>query len=113
LACCRASWPLVNAPSAAPSGIAAYSRPICPADICQLPAKHPLRALLAGLTFLCQSPLIGGIALLGGLLTMASAGLGQLAAGQRPQRRAERNRGVQQANLSGRHLPAPVPCWRG
>ncbi len=26
-----------------------------------------------GLTFLCQSPLIGGIALLGGLLTMASA----------------------------------------
>ena len=34
-----ASWPLVNAPSAAPSGIAAYSRPICPADICQLPAS--------------------------------------------------------------------------
>ncbi|HBQ3757637.1 enterobactin exporter EntS [Klebsiella quasipneumoniae] len=37
------------------------------------PREHPLRALLAGLTFLCQSPLIGGIALLGGLLTMASA----------------------------------------
>ncbi len=37
------------------------------------PREHPLRSLLAGLTFLCQSPLIGGIALLGGLLTMASA----------------------------------------
>ncbi len=36
-------------------------------------ARHPLRSLLAGLTFLCRSPLIGGIALLGGLLTMASA----------------------------------------
>ncbi len=36
-------------------------------------AEHPLRSLLAGLTFLCRSPLIGGIALLGGLLTMASA----------------------------------------
>ena len=33
--------------------------------------------------------------------------LGQLTAGQRPQRRTERNSGVQQANLSGRHLPAP------
>ncbi|WP_250805372.1 enterobactin transporter EntS, partial [Klebsiella pneumoniae] len=37
------------------------------------PREHPLRSLLAGLTFLCRSPLIGGIALLGGLLTMASA----------------------------------------
>ncbi|VFT75573.1 enterobactin exporter EntS [Klebsiella aerogenes] len=26
------------------------------------PREHPLRSLLAGLTFLCQSPLIGGIA---------------------------------------------------
>nr|MDQ6120113.1 enterobactin transporter EntS [Klebsiella pneumoniae subsp. pneumoniae] len=37
------------------------------------PREHPLRSLLAGLTFLCRSPLIGGIAPLGGLLTMASA----------------------------------------
>ncbi|MRS15448.1 enterobactin transporter EntS [Enterobacteriaceae bacterium RIT691] len=37
------------------------------------PREHPLRALLAGLRFLFRSPLIGGIALLGGLLTMASA----------------------------------------
>ena len=34
LAAC-ASRPLVSAPNAAPSGIAAYSRPICEADICQ------------------------------------------------------------------------------
>lgn len=37
------------------------------------PREHPLRALLAGLRFLCTSPLIGGIALLGALVTMASA----------------------------------------
>ncbi|HFF6451912.1 TPA: enterobactin transporter EntS [Klebsiella pneumoniae] len=52
------------------------------------PREHPLRSLLAGLTFLCRSPLIGGIALLGGLLTMASAvrvlypALGALTSGQ-------------------------------
>ncbi|HGS7000007.1 TPA: MFS transporter, partial [Klebsiella pneumoniae] len=37
------------------------------------PREHPLKSLLAGLKFLFNSPLIGGIALLGGLLTMASA----------------------------------------
>lgn len=37
------------------------------------PREHPLRALWAGLRFLLHSPLIGGIALLGALLTMASA----------------------------------------
>lgn len=37
------------------------------------PREHPLTSLLAGLRFLFNSPLIGGIALLGGLLTMASA----------------------------------------
>ncbi|MDR3103173.1 MAG: enterobactin transporter EntS [Yokenella regensburgei] len=35
--------------------------------------EHPLKSLLGGIRFLFQSPLIGGIALLGGLLTMASA----------------------------------------
>ncbi len=34
-----ASCPLVNAPTAAPRGIAAYSRPICALDICQLIAS--------------------------------------------------------------------------
>lgn len=37
------------------------------------PREHPLKSLLAGLRFLFSNPLIGGIALLGGLLTMASA----------------------------------------
>ena len=37
------------------------------------PREHPMKSLLAGLKFLFNSPLIGGIALLGGLLTMASA----------------------------------------
>ena len=37
------------------------------------PREHPLKSLYAGLKFLFNSPLIGGIALLGGLLTMASA----------------------------------------
>lgn len=37
------------------------------------PREHPLSALLAGIRFLFNTPLIGGIALLGGLLTMASA----------------------------------------
>lgn len=37
------------------------------------PREHPLKSLMAGLKFLFNSPLIGGIALLGGLLTMASA----------------------------------------
>lgn len=35
--------------------------------------EHPLRSLVAGLRFLFSSPLIGGIALVGALLTMASA----------------------------------------
>jgi ENTS family enterobactin (siderophore) exporter len=35
--------------------------------------EHPLTSLLAGIRFLFHNPLIGGIALLGGLLTMASA----------------------------------------
>lgn len=37
------------------------------------PREHPLSSLAAGFRFLLGSPLIGGIALLGGLLTMASA----------------------------------------
>ncbi len=37
------------------------------------PREHPLKSLLAAFQFLLRSPLIGGIALLGGLLTMASA----------------------------------------
>ncbi|WP_222889848.1 enterobactin transporter EntS [Enterobacter sp. C2] len=37
------------------------------------PREHPLKSLLAAFRFLLRSPLIGGIALLGGLLTMASA----------------------------------------
>jgi ENTS family enterobactin (siderophore) exporter len=37
------------------------------------PREHPLTSLQAGLIFLFNSPLIGGIVLLGGLLTMASA----------------------------------------
>ena len=37
------------------------------------PREHPLKSLLAAFRFLLSSPLIGGIALLGGLLTMASA----------------------------------------
>lgn len=37
------------------------------------PREHPLSSLAAGFRFLLASPLIGGIALLGGLLTMASA----------------------------------------
>ncbi|MDU1269082.1 MAG: enterobactin transporter EntS, partial [Escherichia coli] len=37
------------------------------------PREHPLKSLLAGFRFLLASPLVGGIALLGGLLTMASA----------------------------------------
>ena len=37
------------------------------------PREHPLKSLVAGFQFLLRSPLIGGIALLGGLLTMASA----------------------------------------
>lgn len=37
------------------------------------PREHPLKSLLTALRFLLASPLIGGIALLGGLLTMASA----------------------------------------
>jgi ENTS family enterobactin (siderophore) exporter len=35
--------------------------------------EHPLTSLVAGFRFLLSSPLVGGIALLGGLLTMASA----------------------------------------
>lgn len=35
--------------------------------------EHPLKSLLTAFRFLLASPLIGGIALLGGLLTMASA----------------------------------------
>src|SRR5690606_14542726 len=34
---------------------------------------HPLKSLMAAIRFLFSNPLIGGIALLGGLLTMASA----------------------------------------
>ncbi|MTH44848.1 enterobactin transporter EntS [Intestinirhabdus alba] len=37
------------------------------------PREHPLKSLLAAFRFLLASPVIGGIALLGGLLTMASA----------------------------------------
>ncbi|RCX06526.1 MULTISPECIES: enterobactin transporter EntS [Kosakonia] len=37
------------------------------------PREHPLKSLLSALQFLLHNPLIGGIALLGGLLTMASA----------------------------------------
>ncbi|SFT46557.1 MFS transporter, ENTS family, enterobactin (siderophore) exporter [Kosakonia arachidis] len=37
------------------------------------PREHPLKSLLTALQFLFRNPLIGGIALLGGLLTMASA----------------------------------------
>jgi len=37
------------------------------------PREHPLKSLLTALQFLLRNPLIGGIALLGGLLTMASA----------------------------------------
>ncbi|AMO50072.1 Siderophore transporter [Enterobacter sp. FY-07] len=37
------------------------------------PREHPLKSLLTALQFLLCNPLIGGIALLGGLLTMASA----------------------------------------
>ncbi|WP_058912087.1 enterobactin transporter EntS [Entomohabitans teleogrylli] len=37
------------------------------------PRVHPLRALLAGLGFLVRNPVVGGIALIGGLLTMATA----------------------------------------
>jgi ENTS family enterobactin (siderophore) exporter len=35
--------------------------------------EHPLKSLMAAIRFLFTNPLIGGIALLGGLLTMASA----------------------------------------
>ncbi|MGY5957978.1 enterobactin transporter EntS [Kosakonia sp. BK9b] len=37
------------------------------------PREHPLKSLLTALQFLLRNPLIGGIALIGGLLTMASA----------------------------------------
>lgn len=37
------------------------------------PREHPLKSLLTAFRFLLASPLIGGIALLGGLMTMASA----------------------------------------
>ncbi|BBR57940.1 MULTISPECIES: enterobactin transporter EntS [Enterobacteriaceae] len=37
------------------------------------PREHPFTSLVAGFRFLLGSPLIGGIALLGGLVTMASA----------------------------------------
>lgn len=37
------------------------------------PREHPLTSLMAAIRFLFSNPLIGGIALLGGLLTMASA----------------------------------------
>ena len=37
------------------------------------PREHPLKSLMAAIRFLFSNPLIGGIALLGGLLTMASA----------------------------------------
>ncbi len=37
------------------------------------PREHPLKSLMAAMQFLFSNPLIGGIALLGGLLTMASA----------------------------------------
>ena len=37
------------------------------------PREHPLKSLLAAFRFLLASPLVGGIALLGGLMTMASA----------------------------------------
>ncbi|WP_408603000.1 enterobactin transporter EntS, partial [Salmonella enterica] len=40
------------------------------------PRENPFIALLAAFRFLLASPLIGGIALLGGLVTMASAGRG-------------------------------------
>lgn len=39
----------------------------------QQPREHPLKSLLTAFRFLLASPLIGGIALLGGLMTMASA----------------------------------------
>ncbi len=37
------------------------------------PRQHPLRALQEGLAFLLRHPLVGGVALVGALLTMASA----------------------------------------
>lgn len=37
------------------------------------PREHPLKSLMVAIRFLFSNPLIGGIALLGGLLTMASA----------------------------------------
>ena len=36
------------------------------------PREHPLKSLLAGFRFLLASPLVGGIALLAGLLTLAA-----------------------------------------
>lgn len=37
------------------------------------PRQHPLRSLVEGLRFLLSHPLVGGVALIGALLTMASA----------------------------------------
>ncbi|EPT7033162.1 enterobactin transporter EntS [Cronobacter malonaticus] len=39
----------------------------------QMQRQHPLRALADGLRFLAASPVVGGVALIGALLTMASA----------------------------------------
>ena len=46
------------------------------------PREHPLKSLMAAIRFLFSNPLIGGIALLGGLLTMASAVLYPALAGE-------------------------------
>jgi len=48
-----------------------FSLPRMPAP--QMQREHPLRALLQALRFLLSNPLIGGVALVGALLTMASA----------------------------------------
>jgi len=48
-----------------------FSLPRMPAP--QMQREHPLRALLQAFRFLLGNPLIGGVALVGALLTMASA----------------------------------------
>ncbi|MDV7022879.1 enterobactin transporter EntS [Atlantibacter subterranea] len=48
-----------------------FSLPRMPAP--QMQREHPLRALLQAFRFLLSNPLIGGVALVGALLTMASA----------------------------------------
>lgn len=47
--------------------------PLLPPPPQPQPREHPLKSLMAAIRFLFSNPLIGGIALLGGLLTMASA----------------------------------------